>query len=281
MTPRTESSKLARSKAERVALGALNNVREFANELYKRKDTIELQNAILELDELEHRIKGTSNRLRREIEVDAHFEQVTNQILNFTPEISPQLRNFWNAHMEIATIAASNDRSYIPMKYAEDNQEKILLVNDRYEKVVDRMNKDPDDEIHIYSLFYGHILRTEVIEYSFVKQFRELLTDFGLTSKYDPEEIFSVTDKVRIDKDWRTDAREIRNALSHNEFELDFSKSPWEIRFDNKKSKFKKTFNRSEFLKFNNHTDLLYRSTLMVIFGLISRTVIKQHLLQV
>jgi len=279
LTSRTESSKISKSQVISVALGALNIIREYANELYQRKQTAELQNAILELDELEQRIQGKSKPLKTELEVDAHFQQVTNQILDFTPEISSQLHSFWNAHIEIATLAATSGRSYMPMKYAEDNREKILKVNERYTKVVEKMNKDPNDEISIYALFYVHNLRTEVIEHSFVAQFKELLTGFNLLAKYDPEEIFSVVSKVGKGKDWRTDARAVRDALSHNKFELVFSGSTWEIQFNNKKHGFKKTFTRSEFIQFNNHTDLLYRSTLMLIFGLIARTVIKQHLL--
>lgn len=280
MINRIESGQISKSDAIKIALGTLNLVRDFAKELHKRKNTLQMENAIAELDELELRITGDSSPLQKNIEVDAHYQPVTNEIINFSPNLSSQLNKFWEAHIEIATIAESTGKSYMPMKLAEENREKILAVNEKYLKIAEVVRRDPNNEISMYALFYIHVLRTEVIEFSFIQQFKDLLTEFGLTGKYDPEEIFSATNKIGKNNEWKTDARAIRDALAHSKYEIDFIKSPWEIHFKNTKKHFDKIFDRHEFLQFYYDTDILYKSTLMLIFGLITRTIIKQHLIK-
>jgi len=275
------STEFSKSHAKIVALNTLDAVRGYAKELYKRNPLVKLEYSIMELDELESRIKGNSNPLRASIEVDAHFHQITHEIVNFLPQISSQLAQFWKAHLEVATIAESNSKPYTIMGYIDDNQKQILEVDERYRIVSDRIRINQNDEIAVYSLFYIHILRTEIIEYNFLKQFKEMLIDFELNEKYDAEEIFSANNKISKGNVWRTDARAIRDALSHNKYELTFTDSDWKIHFHNNEEgyNYDKIFKKEDFFRFQTDTDILYRSTLMLVLNLISRTVIKQHLL--
>ncbi len=276
------STKMPRSHAEAVALSTLDTVRGFAHNLYEKRPDFHLNTAIMELDVLDQRLRGLSSPLRNQLEVDEHFAVVTQEIVNFSPAISTQLNEFWDAHLEIASLAESSDNAYGIMKYADDNQKKILDIDKRYTNVTNRVNKDPNDEITIYGLFYLHILKTEVIEYAYIEQFKELLRDFNLSKRYDAEEIFSATSKISKGKVWKTEARAMRDCITHNKYELQIDDSSWNILFDNQEDGYNyvKTFSRNEFLQFENETDLLYRSTLMLILRIISGTLIKQHLLQ-
>jgi len=276
------STEFSKPHAKVVALNTLDAVRGYAKELYKRNPLVKLEYSIMELDELESRIKGNSNPLRTSLEVDAHFHQITHEIVNFSPQISTQLAQFWKAHLEVASMAESNSKPYIIMGYIDDNQKQILKVDERYHQVADRIRINQNDEITVYALFYVHILRTEIIEYNFLKQFREMLTDFELSQKYDAEEIFSANNKIRKGRGWKTDARAIRDALSHNKYELFFTDDDWKIHFKNNEEgyNYDKVFKKEDFFRFQSDTDILYRSTLMLVLDLISRTIIKQHLLQ-
>jgi len=141
-------------------------------------------------------------------------------------------------------------------------------------------------------LFYVHILRIESIEYSFVSDFKETLRKYGLEKNFDADEIFSVKKKVqkgwgknkktgRKQRKWRTDGRAIRDCLGHNLYDLDFTKKPWKIKFKGTKKGFeyKRSFNRDSFIRFMNDTDLLYRTSLMLLFTIFTLTLCKQHLM--
>lgn len=96
---------------------------------------------------------------------------------------------------------------------------------------------------------------------------------------YDPEDIFSATNKVCKGNEWRTDARAIRDALSHNKYVFEHNDISWKVIFDNTEYgyNFKKTFTNSEFYQYMNNTDAIYRGSIMLLNAFISMILIKQH----
>ena len=81
---------------------------------------------------------------------------------------------------------------------------------------------------------------------------------------------------------WKTDARAIRDALSHNKYTLDVNDNSWTITFDNTEFgyDFHKSFTHSEFYKYMNHTDTIYRGSMMLLYAFISMILIKQHCIE-
>ncbi|MCH7562087.1 MAG: hypothetical protein IIC67_12150 [Thaumarchaeota archaeon] len=278
-----DSSQLPTETGRNLGLQYLHLVQEFLQNLNQMYPHLDKELAIRELEELENRIQNRGERLTRQIEVDAHFTRSLHEIIHSREDISPQLQRFWDAQIDIAQVAVDRDISYHPKQIADENREKILRVDARYRDISNIIaGNENDDIISIYALFFIHNMRTEVIEFSFAQQFRNLLREMGLNSQYDVEEIFSATSKVAKGNQWRTDARAIRDALSHNNFSVEISDSTWNLEFNNTEEgyNFYKTFTKNEFRKFITDTDFLYRSSLMLVFALISMTLIKQHCIE-
>ena len=278
-----DSSRLPTETGRNLGLQYLHLVQEFLQNLNQLYPHLDKELAIRELEELENRIQGRGQRLTRQIEVDAHFTSSLHEIIHSREDISLKLQRFWDAQIDIAQVAVDRNISYHPKQIADENREKILNVDNRYRDISNIIagNKS-DDIISIYALFFINNLRTEVIEFSFVQQLRNLLREMGLDAEYDPEEIFSATDKVAKGNQWRTDARAIRDALSHNKFSIEILDLTWNLEFNNTEEgyNFHRSFTRNEFRKFITDTDFLYRSSLMLIFALISMTLIKQHCIE-
>jgi len=285
------TSTLSKKQARDTTLNLFEIIIPFGKDLLKIKQTPTLQNAVKEM-ELIHRDVLNNIPLKHPNVLDLQFSIFIKQIIFFRPSISSNLQQFWDAQLKMMTISEKNGIPYNPSKYAMINKENILIVNSSYEKAANRFSKNRDDEVLLYALFYAHILRIESMEYSFLTDFYESLKKFRLSNKYDAEEIFSVKGKVqngwnknkitgKKKRLWKTDGRAIRDCLGHNLYELDFSKKPWSVKFNNlrKGFEYKKKFTRDSFVSFMNNTDLIYRSSLMMLFAIFALTLCKQHLL--
>lgn len=278
------SSTLPKSKAKETTLTLLGILAEYLVELgllnTRRRFTID--HAISQLRSYAIGVKGSGFPFAHSTVLDLQFIQIIDEIINFRPAISRQLREFLNAHFDMMSISASTSKEYNPTKFAMENQKKILEVNSRYSETVRRFGKRQNDRILLYALFYAHILKTETIEFSFVQQFKDELKRFKLDKKYDAEEIFSILGKVQKGKEWKTDGRAIRDCLGHNAYTLEFKKRTWSIHFHSTKKGhiYNKKFSKDVFIVFMNNTDLLYRSSLMILFAIIAITLIKQHFLK-
>ncbi|MGI0072599.1 MAG: hypothetical protein ACREA3_02160 [Nitrosotalea sp.] len=275
------TSKMPKPQAKKTTLDILDMVISYGVELNKLRFSYTLLNAINQIKKIKDSVNGIGDPLKYPQVIDLQFNTMVSGLIGFRPAVSYQLEQFWSALLDMMTISGKTKKEYNPSKFAMENKEKILEVNDKYLETVRRFNKNHDDRIILFSLFYVHILKVETIEYSFVQQFKDELKKFNLTSKYDAEEIFSVNGKVPSDKEWITDGRAIRNCLGHNAYELKNHNSSWSIHFrDTKKGHvYDKTFTRDQFIRFENDMDLLYRSSLFLLFIIIANTLIKQHLL--
>lgn len=279
MTTSITSINLSRSQAQEAAVTCLEILQRFMRELDRIYPSFNKGFAVVELGQLRLRVQRILRPLLFQSEVDIALHHVIDEIIHTKPAISSKLQTFWDAHIEMSAMSASSSQLYDPMKYANENREKILRVDQRHFEVSRRFAQNRDDEVSLYALFYVFMLKIDVIEYSFLKQFKELLQDFNLQSKYDAEEIFSAISKIQKGTTWNTDGRAVRDALGHNKFELEFSGGTWKIEFKNDERgyNFNKIFTKDEFTQFFNNTDMLHRSSLMLIFVIIASTIIKQH----
>ena len=277
------STDLSVEDAKNYGIGAINLVKEFVINLNEKNPTADRDLAIGELDEIISRIEGNSNPLRNNMDVDAHFMLAIKEIIHCRPAITNQLKKFWDAHLKIAEKAVEQEKSYSIMDMADQNREKIINIDERYRGLARLIGKDKVDDIPIiFAIFYIHLLKTEVIEYSFVLQLNELLNEFELNEVFSAEEIFSATTKIRKGNLWKTDARAIRDALGHNKYDLEIKNDSWNVKFHNCEQgyNFSKTFTGMEFRTFMTDTDYIYRCSMMILFAFSGMTVIKQHCLK-
>lgn len=226
--------------------------------------------AIIELQTLKKRIESSTVPFLTEKELKNYVTPILLKLLNWKPQLSTQFKNFWYAQLDIHDAAVANlqNPQYDPLELANKAKIKIAGANDIYLSVVDKFNQNPSEKTYLYAIFYAHILRTETAEYSFRKHLEDLLVRYGLDAKYDANEIFSVEKKVAKGKEYRTDARAIRDALGHYQYTIDDVYGSWEIKFHNTDEgyNYNRIFGKTEFLRFMEDTDALYKTQLHLIW---------------
>lgn len=231
----------------------------------------------MHLEELKERI-SSNLLLSSELEVDVYFEELIRRIIALNPRISRQLRFFFDAHIELTDISHNSGQPYDPLEIMNQYRERIEKIDKRYYRVQERFKENPSDEANTLAMLYMHILRTESVEYATRAQFENLLKNFGLISKYDSKEIFSVNGKVKLNGSWKTDARAIRDCLAHDKYTINLE-GEWRIEFKNVENgnDFYLAFTSDEFLRYLQTTGLLYKSTQIMIFRILAGALIKQH----
>lgn len=273
-------------KAKKATIIFLDYLIEFAKSIDELRPDLDFFRPVMQLDELRMRLTSNGPALKNEYEVDRYLHEVVERMIHIDPKIEQQLTNYWKAQIQITTMSNKSSKDYHPQKLAEENYEQVTKIDKLYKYVKLKFNETPNEKSVIFGLFYIHILKTEVIEHSFRVQFEKLLHDFGLASVYDSKTIFSVKQKIlkqrkskkgNIVDDWVTDARAIRDALSHNRFELEFVGDNWFLYFNNHEHgyDFEMTFSKDEFKSYLTNTDILYRCTMMINFRIIAGTLIK------
>lgn len=217
------------------------------------------------------------------MEANNYLGPMFERILNWHPSISKQLREFFEAHKAIATYASKYpDMEYNLLKIISPTRENILRVTKVYNYAVKKIIENKNEVIHLYALFYAHILKTEVIEAAFRQQleyfFKEIRKRESTANlNFLPCEIFSISSQVLKGNALRTDARAIRDSLTHLQYDLKFINDSWEIHFLNFEDgyNFDRIFGRDDFLEFLDLTDLLYKCTFNIVIMLVMNDVVK------
>lgn len=219
---------------------------------------------IVELETVKQRILKANNRFLTDDEIDGAIRPILSAFFSWNSKLSNQLTQFWKAQVDLANTAVGNSTNptYDPLKLANEKLPEILKADEIYQKVVTSINSNPNEDSLIYAVFYNFITLVETAEYAFRQDFEDLLNLYGLDSKYDASEIFSVDGKVSMNTKFRTDGRAVRDALGHFKFEIQNSGNYMIIKFENheKGYNFVKTFKKIEFLEFVQNTYLLYKT---------------------
>ena len=175
------SKELPPDFAKGFAVKNIDLVRTYLNNLNLRKYNLDRETAIISLEELKLRVLGESTPLTHYRQSDMHWVLAVQQIILYQENISSKLRSFWLSHNEMADLAVSQNKKFQPQQFFDKNHKKINDVDKRYQDLVHIISKDKTDDVkRAYSLFYIHILKTEMIEFSFLGQFKEILKKFNI-----------------------------------------------------------------------------------------------------
>jgi hypothetical protein len=223
---------------------------------------------ISDLNELRTRI--LENRLENftERELEKYFRPVVNNIIGWNPAIENQLYMFWNACMEVTHLSNLQKRKFTLFNTEKRLIDNILAVQNMRNNIFKDIKNTNDKEIPLYALFYLHILQTETLEFALVGHFSDLLKSFNLDKQYDIHTIFSVTYKIQRNKDFVTDSRAIRDALSHLKYRIIEENDTWRIHFKNTDYgyDFDKTFTFSDLIRYFTNVGFLYESQMALIW---------------
>lgn len=258
-------------------------MRDFANAFQKVNPEAEYMHPLMDLEELRTRLGSNKIPLRSENEVDYYFNRLTQLIIKHRPSARRQLQSFFDAHLDMAEISHEKGIFYNPLKFIQENRSKIERVAEMQETVLEQYNKTPNDEITIYALLFIHILHTQTIAESTINQLIDTLNASGAISKYNPDEIFAVDQFFKLKNKTITDGQAMRHALAHNLFDIVFTKSGWEIRFNNDKASeytFQRTYTREQFIEFLSRSDYLYQASYILLISIVAGAIIKLRLLQ-
>ena len=199
-------------------------------------------------------------------------------IIFWNPTISSQLLSLDRFHVDTnkLTTAPVTLRQTNPFRLILENRDRFLRGNQLIEDVFKKFFIRMADSVDVYSLFYCLIASVESIEYPLYKGFIEMLKQYKLEDKYDPNEIFSVTCKKKSDKGYKgyqTDSRMIRNALGHFDYLLNSNEHSFKITFYNPNFGTDSIeFDDTQFIKFiENHRflmqSIMYIQIIMVVFS--------------
>lgn len=251
-------------KCQKLVERACDLVINYAKNIEKQYKITTFTQPIIELDTVKQRILKANNRFLTDAEIEGAIKPILLAFFSWNSKLSNQLTQFWKAQLDLANTAVGNttNPTYDPLKLANQKLPEILKADEIYQKVVTSINSNPNEDSLIYAVFYNFITLVESAEYAFRQDFGDLLNLYGLDSKYDASEIFSVDGKVSMNTKFRTDGRAVRDALGHFKFEIQNSGNNMVIKFKNNEKgyNFVKTFKKIEFLEFVQNTYLLYKT---------------------
>jgi len=198
-------------------------------------------------------------------------------ILMWNKNIEKNVTSFYNSNSEIACLATENATQLAPntsimnlIKNFKRFLEAIKVLNETLEKT----NLKLLDNVDFYAVFYSQIASTEAVEHIFYEPLKDNLKRYNLESKYDLEEMFSVTSKWKNkDNEFQTDSRMIRNALAHFYYKIDeIDDETVNIIFYPEKPNLMRKFHYKEFFKYIENNKFMFQSfytivTLMTLFS--------------
>lgn len=243
-----------------------------------------LSNLIIDLGVMSEQIKKTNSPIFTKSEIDSVINRILTIIVRWNPYLEKQLELFLNAHIEIGEIS-SKDSSlppYAPLKYAEQNIERVKDAHNEFVQMVKNFNTKIIDEIQIRALLLAFSAKMETVGNSFEKQFKELLVDFGLQNKYDVSEIFSVNTKIQRNTIYETDTLAVRDAISHYRYKINKIGDLWEIVFNNTEKgwNFNQKYSYDEFLRFLDNNHKMFISQLIIVQTIGVNTYLKRYLMK-
>ena len=257
----TNSGFMSFNECQKLVDNSLRLVTGLASSIKEKYSTDEFTQSIQNLIELNERVQSSTGKFLSESDIDNPINDILNAFVNWNPTLSANLLQFWEAQIEFANTANSQDLTYDPKKLVEDNLCRISAAAKAYDELIQKINSEPNEKTHLYSLFYMHIALTETVEHSLKKQFEESLKQFGLESKYDVEQIFSIEKKIQNNSKFKTDVRAIRDALSHFKYKIVEKQGIVSINFNNqdKGYDFDKKFTKHEYQIFVQNFNVLYK----------------------
>jgi hypothetical protein len=179
---------------------------------------------ISEVRIFQKKIEAARSKTLTSEETEKYQNELLPIILYWNKEISKQVVDFYNAHADLGGLLESQSQleAHNPITDILQRREKFLMANQMLNETFTKINYKYIDKSDLYAVFYSLIAAIEVTEYELYSPFNEALKKYKLDSKYDIENIFSVTTKRKNRYgNFQSDARMIRNALAHINYDLE------------------------------------------------------------
>lgn len=191
-------------------------------------------------------------------------------LANVYQPLENQLNDFCHLWYDAFKIWKISPQRYSSFKWWEIDSnlhERIVNADKMAFDVVTSVRDNPKDLLAAHALLNIHVVRTESIEYANMRILRKCIHVFKLGKKYDAASICSVTRKVQKGTYWVSDARAIRDAISHQHYKIKIDGDGWIVTFSNTERgyNFQQTFSHSEFIRFFDQHTLLYKVQLALL----------------
>jgi hypothetical protein len=187
--------------------------------------------------------------------------------------------NSGNAENIILWRVTKKGESQNVLNEVKNSSERAFNITTITDAIVDAVpNREPVGILSIASILLTLIIRVEAHEYE-IENMIDIVKKYVNPFDYDIEEMLSVTTKVQKGRDWKSDTRAIRDAISHASFAIHNKGGVYLIRFKNKEKgyNFVKTFTGTQLLLFyQDYTRLIVIQTLLLNSALLMEFLIKE-----
>lgn len=273
-------------EAKKVVVDVIDLILEFTISAATAVPNVGFEYASKELKILQQQIRDCSGPFLDESVADAYIQTPYGLVLNWQPIISEQLNQFNQAHIAIADFNVKNPGliEYELLDICESRRKQIIRINEISNYIFSQIKSDPNNKSHIFAFFFNHILKTQETEYSFIDLIEKTLDKIKLhdtSMNFNVQAIFSVVSPILTKNNkYITDGRAIRDLLAHNQFELTFDNVTWKIHLkspENWNFTFDREFTAQGFIEFESLTDLLYKSTFIIVCLVMLNNILKNR----
>jgi len=274
------------NEAKKVVFDVIDLILEFTISAATAVPNVGFEKATKELRTLQQQIHDCDRPFLDESVADAYVQIPYALILNWQPIISKQLNQFNQAHITIADFTVRNPGiiEYELLGIDASRRKQIIKINEISNYIFSLIKSDPNNKSHIFAFFFSHIMKTQETEYAFIDLIQGTLDKINRhdsSINFNIPAIFSVNDPILTrNKKYITDGRAIRDLLAHNQFELIFDNGTWKIHFQsppNWNFEYDVEFTAQEFIQFESLTDLLYKSTFIVVCLVMLNNIVKNR----
>jgi hypothetical protein len=268
-------------EAKNFCLNRIYHFVAFAESLFDISPNPLPMEYIIQLETLKERIikANRPNLFETEIHQLWRFGQA---IVYFNPDITRQLRMFWDLHLELLKFLQTSMKPFAIRDKVSEAWEKIQKIDNISQEIVGLSKKQKKNILSATALLLINVVRVESVEKALLEQLKMSIARTPTCNKFDRFEICSVEAKVLKKNKWRTDVRAIRDATAHAQFKITILQNGWEISFSNHDEgyHFDKQFKDYEFFRFFDRFTLLYKSQLILLLLFEMLPVLSTHFLK-
>ena len=266
------------NEAKEVATYHLSLLVNFIEKLQHQLPEYVSTEWIKSLQTIQEKVNKTTTTCLHIVDI-AEIQGLAQQIIDFQPEISLQLSEFWYLFDDVFRSLRENPKAipYAPQNKITKAKAEIDNADLLAEKVVKDLPGNTSTRASFMALLSTHINRTEKIEHSIRSQIDDAITRFNLQG-YDTKFMCSVKNKVRNTNEsdgWRTDVRAIRDSIAHSKYQI----KGHTIEFCNTTHgyNFHKIFSAEEFYHFSDLHTSLYKFQLVLLIIIELLPVLASH----
>jgi hypothetical protein len=283
---KTAQNNFSFAEAKKAAIDRLSIIATFAENLENITPNRGFLQWAIELRTLQEKVDRSTGRCLTDDEIRVVYA-FGKALVRYRPDFQPKLEALWNLFHDIFSDLKlqRSVTSYEPLGNITKLIKRIERADEFAEKLVKEVITDTSSIRSGTSLLTAHVKRVESIEYAIRRQLEDAVETFHLQGEYDVVDICSVQFKVqrtvRGAINWVTDSRAIRDAISHDHWEIiKDNNNDWSIQFDNteKGYNFHKTFTRKEFHRFFDDFSMLFKLHIHLMYTLEVLPLLSTHL---